>query len=85
MLTDPALARTSALFNDMLDHMERAREQERAGSQRILDRGERDRRHVSRRLYDDVSQRLAALLTRLKTHVKETEASPVADPGGSSS
>lgn len=58
-------------FNGALESLQEYRDQLRAMGVRSTEAEERDREQISRELYDDRAQRLAALLVRLRSSVGE--------------
>lgn len=69
-VADRDLARLIRVMNGMLDRVETQRETLRKVAERALGAAERERERVARDLQDDIAQRLAALLIRLRVAVR---------------
>jgi two-component system sensor histidine kinase UhpB len=76
LFPDPALDRFRNTFNEMLDDLQRKRDQLRSHSSLVLIAQEEERKRIARDLHDGVAQDLTALLLRVSTlrGINETDA-----------
>ncbi len=63
---DPRIAGLTAVFNEMLECLERTRADQRDGSRRVLAAEERERERIAHELYAGTAQTLAGVLIRLR-------------------
>lgn len=77
VLADRDFARLTRITNQMLDRVRRYRSRIQRLAARALRAGEEERKRISRELHDDAAQRLATLMVRLKTVLREVD-DPVA-------
>lgn len=65
-LADPRIEHLGAVFNDLMDSMEKVRRVQLEDSRRVLEAEERDRERIAHELYAGTAQTLAGVLVRLR-------------------
>ena len=73
VMADRDFARLTRITNQMLDRVRRYRSRLQRLAARALRAGEEERKRISWELHDDAAQRLATLMVRLRTVVREVE------------